>query len=156
MKTENEITYEIISAAIEVHRFLGPGMLESCYHRCLEIELKQRGLQFRSEVPLPIIYKDSIVQRGYRIDLIVEEQIIVELKAVDFVIDVHHAQILTYLKLSQKKLGLLINFNVPMLKSGIYRKYNSFYDKYPTKETETGKTSSIAQISEGSAHFKAE
>lgn len=129
MKTENEITYQIINAAIEVHRFLGSGMLESAYHRCLEIELEQRGISFQSEVPLPIVFKGNTIDRAYKIDLLVENEIIVELKSVDQVIDVHHAQILTYLKFSRKKIGLLINFNVPILKNGIYRKYNSFFEK---------------------------
>ena len=129
MKTENEITYQIINAAIEVHKFLGPGMLESAYHRCLEIELESKGIQFQSEVPLPIVFKGSIIERAYKIDLLVENEIIVELKSVDSVLDVHHAQTLTYLKFSNKKIALLINFNVPMLRNGIYRKFNSFFEK---------------------------
>ncbi len=132
MKTENEITYQIINAAIEVHRFLGPGMLESAYHRCMELELESKGVQFQSEVPLPIVFKGNIIERAYKIDLLVENEIIVELKSVDAVLDVHHAQALTYLKISNKKIGLLINFNVPMLRKGIYRKFNSFIEKTQT------------------------
>ena len=132
MKTENEITYQIINAAIEVHRVLGPGMLESAYHRCMELELESKGVQFQSEVPLPIVFKGNIIERAYKIDLLVENEIIVELKSVDSVLDVHHAQALTYLKFSNKKIGLLINFNVPMLRNGIYRKFNSFIEKTQT------------------------
>ena len=117
----NGLTEQIIGAAIEVHRALGPGLLESAYERCLAYELTKLGLRFESQKTLPIIYKEITIDQGYRLDLLIENQIIVELKTVEQINDVHQAQILTYLKLSQCKVGLLINFNVKMLKNGIHR-----------------------------------
>jgi GxxExxY protein len=125
MKTENEITYAIINAAICVHKALGPGLLESTYASCLRMELKDRNIKFLSELELPVIYRDTIIDKSYRIDLLVEDQIVVELKSVEAVSELHHAQLLTYLKLSKHKVGLLINFNVPVLKNGISRKINT-------------------------------
>jgi GxxExxY protein len=117
----NSITEQIIGAAIEIHRALGPGLLESAYLACLLFELGQRGLQCRSEVSLPVVYKGVRLDCGYRIDLIVEETVIVELKAVEKLLPVHDAQLITYLKLTGKPIGLLINFNVPLLKDGVRR-----------------------------------
>lgn len=120
----NELTRKIIGCAIEVHRALGPGLLESAYQECLFFELKQAGLIVEKEKSLPLIYKDVKLECGYRIDLLVENQIILELKAVEALNDVHMAQILTYLKLQELRYGLLINFNVARLKDGIKRVAN--------------------------------
>src|SRR4051794_1997457 len=111
MLIEEELIEKIIGAAIEVYRELGPGLLESAYVACLAHELTLRGLRFRTEVPLPIIYKGVRLDCGYRIDQIVEEKVLLELKTVEKIIPVHEAQLLTYLKLSKIKIGLLINFH---------------------------------------------
>jgi GxxExxY protein len=117
----NEISYAIIGYAYKVHRQLGPGLLESTYEVCLEYELKKAGLQVQRQVYLPIIYESIKLDAGYKIDLLIENQIIVELKAIDKIAPVHQAQLMAYLKLSGKQLGLLINFNVPDLQQGIKR-----------------------------------
>jgi GxxExxY protein len=118
---ENDISKEIIGCAIEVHKQLGPGLLESAYQECLYYELIRAGLNVQKEVPRPIVYKDIKLDHGYRIDLLVEEKIVVEIKTVESYTDVHLVQILTYMKLGNYKLGLLINFHVTMLKNGIKR-----------------------------------
>lgn len=115
------LTEKIIGAAIEVHRHLGPGLLESTYETCLAYELQKLGLKFERQKPLPVTYKEVRLEHGYRIDLLVEDVVIVELKVVDAVTSVHEAQILSYLKLSGCPVGLLLNFNVKMLKNGINR-----------------------------------
>jgi GxxExxY protein len=115
------LTHEIIGAAIEVHRQLGPGMLESTYQRCLCFELAQRGLSLKSQPPMPLVYKGQELEFGYRPDLIIENQVIVELKCVEKLISVHDAQILTYLRLSNIRKGLLINFQSQPLINGIKR-----------------------------------
>jgi GxxExxY protein len=115
-------TAAIIGAAIEVHRQLGPGLLESAYEQCLCHELHLRGLPFRCQVNLPVSYKGLQLDCGYKIDVIVNDEVIVELKAVEKILPVHEAQLLTYLKLSGKKVGLLINFNSPLLTQGIIRR----------------------------------
>lgn len=120
----NEITSEIISAAIKVHSALGPGLLEWAYEACLMFELSNRGLAVSNQVLLPIRYGEVLIEAGYRIDLLVAETVIVELKSVDEVATIHKAQLLSYLKLSGKKIGLLINFNVELLKNGITRLAN--------------------------------
>lgn len=117
----NRVTDKIIGAAIEVHRQLGPGLLESTYEKCLIFELQRIGLVVESQVELPVAYKGMKIDAGYRIDLLVEKSVIVELKAVESILPVHEAQILTYLKLSGNKLGLLLNFNVKLMKDGIRR-----------------------------------
>ena len=117
----NRITEKIIGAAIEVHRTLGPGLLESAYEQCLEYELTERGLKVERQIPVPVIYKDLNIEYGYRLDLLVEDQVIVEIKSIDELHPVHEAQILTYLKFAEKKIGLLINFNVKLLKDGLRR-----------------------------------
>ena len=117
----NEITGLIIGKAIEVHRQLGPGLLESAYQECLYYELVNEGLKVKKEKPLPIVYKEIKLDHGYRIDLLVENKIVVELKTVEYFTDVHTAQILTYMKLGDFPLGLLINFHVKLLKNGIKR-----------------------------------
>ncbi len=120
----NEISKLIIGFAIEVHKKLGPGLLESAYQECLYYELKKAGLKIEKEKPMPIIYKEVKLDHGYRIDLLVEDNVVIELKSVEALTDVHFAQVLTYLKLGEYKLGLLINFNVKLLKNGIKRIIN--------------------------------
>ena len=119
--TDNEITHEIIGAAIEVHKRLGPGLLESAYEACLAEELRRRNLNVDQQVGLPVVYKETKLDCGYRLDLIVESKIVVELKSVDALAPIHKAIILTYLRLSGHKIGLLINFNVAVLKDGVRR-----------------------------------
>jgi GxxExxY protein len=119
---ENDVlTERIIGFAIEVHRQLGPGLLESACEECLCYELGQSGLSFRRQVPLPVIYKSIRLDCGYRIDAVVEERVIIELKTVERLMPIHEAQILTYLKLSGLRIGLLLNFNTPVLKDGMRR-----------------------------------
>lgn len=118
---ENEISRQIIGAAIEVHRALGPGLLEGIYQQCLAHELTLRGLSFEREGPLPVQYKGIHLDCGYRVDLIFEGRVVVELKAVESLLPVHASQVLTYLKLTGCRLGLLINWNVPVLRDGIRR-----------------------------------
>jgi GxxExxY protein len=117
----NKITETIIGAAIEVHRHLGPGLLESVYQTCLAKELSLAGLAFEQQKQLPVEYKGLKLECGYRLDFLVERIVVVELKTVDSLLPVHESQLLTYLKLSGCKTGLLLNFNVPVLKSGIKR-----------------------------------
>ena len=123
---ENQLTGRLIGAAIEVHRLLGPGLLESTYQHCLARELQLRGLAFERERPVSLTYKGTRVPHAYRVDFLVEGILVVELKAVDTVTDVHRAQLLTYLKWSGVRLGLLFNFNVPRLKHGVHRVINGF------------------------------
>ena len=117
----NQITREIIDSAYKVHSTLGPGLLESAYRKCLVYELKKKGLFVEEEKPLPLIYDDIKLELGYRIDILVEKKIVVELKTVDFFNEVHFAQILTYLRLSDNNIGLLLNFYTRRLKDGIKR-----------------------------------
>lgn len=124
MKEENELSGIIIGCAIEVHKQLGPGLLESAYQECLYFELKSKGLNLIMEKPMPIIYKDIKLDHGYRIDLLVENKVVIEIKTVESFTDVHTAQVLTYLKLRNYKLGLLLNFHVASLKNGIKRIIN--------------------------------
>jgi GxxExxY protein len=116
-----ELSGKVIGCAIEVHKNLGPGLLESAYERCLSYELNAQGIKYETQKDLPIVYKGLKINSGYRIDLIVENSIIVELKSVDIILPIHEAQLLTYMKLAGIKVGLLINFNVKKLKSGIKR-----------------------------------
>jgi GxxExxY protein len=124
--TENQITEKIIGAAIEVHKNLGPGLLESAYDLCLLYEFEQLGLRIEKQKPLPVIYKEVTLDCGYRLDYIVEKTIIVELKSVDALHPIHTAQLLTYLKLSSCHLGLLINFNSIKLIDGLKRVINNY------------------------------
>lgn len=117
----NQITDKVIGCAIEVHRSLGPGLLESAYEECLFFELQKSGLKVERQKPVPVIYKEIKLDCGYRIDILVENSVIIELKTVDAFNPVHEAQILTYMKFSNKSVGLLINFNVTLLKNGIKR-----------------------------------
>ena len=120
---ENRLTSQIIGAAIEVHRQLGPGLLESSYETCLAYELETRGLSVERQKPLPIVYKEIHLEHGYRIDLLVNQLVVVELKVVEAITAVHEAQMLSYLKFSGCKVGLLINFNVTLLKDGGIRRF---------------------------------
>ncbi len=126
MEIENKLSSMIIGAAIDVHRQLGPGLLESSYEVCLAYELRRLGLNIRTQIPLPVVYKDVRLEAGYRIDILVENRVIVEVKAVDGLASIHTAQILTYLKLRELKLGLLINFNSVRLTDGIKRVLNGY------------------------------
>lgn len=117
----NQITHEIIDSAYKVHSTLGPGLLESTYQACLAYELQKKGFQVEIEKPVPLIYEEIKLECGYRLDLLVENQVVVELKSVDAFTDAHIAQVLTYLKLANKHIGLLINFNTKSLKDGIKR-----------------------------------
>ena len=122
----NDISGKIIELSIKVHKELGPGMLESAYEACLLYELQKAGLKAESQLKLPIIYQNVKIEAGYRIDLLVEHLIIVELKTVERLLPIHEAQSLSYIKLSKLKLGLLINFNVKLLRDGIRRVVNNF------------------------------
>jgi GxxExxY protein len=122
MLLEHEITEAIIGSAIDVHRELGPGLLESAYEECFCHELHLRGLNFQRQVELPVAYKGLKLDCGYRLDVVVENSVVVELKSIEQISPIHQAQLLTYLRLSGKKVGLLINFNVAVLKNGIVRR----------------------------------
>jgi GxxExxY protein len=124
----DKISREIIGAAIDVHRMLGPGLLESAYATCLQHELLQRGLKVVRELPVPIRYKGITLDCGYRLDLLVEESVVVEVKAVDALAPIHQAQLMSHLRLCGLRVGLLINFNVRMLKHGLKRVVNDFPD----------------------------
>jgi GxxExxY protein len=123
----NEISGQIIGAALKIHSAIGPGVLESVYQTCLLHELQQCGLTVKSQVALPVVYENLRLDSGYRIDLIVEDKIIVELKCVETLLPIHKAQLLTYLRLANKPLGLLLNFNVVHLRDGIKRILNNKY-----------------------------
>ena len=123
-RRENEISGKIIGAAIEVHKKLGPGLLESAYEECLCCEMQLRGIEFKRQVPLQLNYKGVVLDCGYRLDLLVEDKVIVELKSIEGLEPIHEAQMLTYLKLRNAWLGLIINFNVIMLKDGVRRLVN--------------------------------
>lgn len=127
-KAYNELSKQIIGAAISVHKELGPGLLESAYEYCLMKELESLGLKAVNQVDLPLYYKGQPTGKTYRIDVVVEDKIILELKSVESLHPVNEVQLMTYLKLTGKKLGLLINFNVPVLKSGIKRRINDTID----------------------------
>jgi GxxExxY protein len=117
----NQTTEAIIGAAIEVHKHLGPGLLESAYEECLCHELHLRNIPFQRQVPLPVVYKGTKLDCGYRIDLLVKNEVVVELKAIDSILPIHEAQALTYMRLGSWKVGLIINFNVPIVVKGIKR-----------------------------------
>jgi GxxExxY protein len=123
--TENEISKIVFDAALKVHKALGPGLLENAYEECLYYELKKTGIQVEKQKPLPLIYEEVKLDIGYRLDIVIENKVILELKAVESINDLHLAQILTYLKLTGYKLGMLINFNVILIKSGIQRVANN-------------------------------
>ena len=122
--TENEISYVVRGCVFEVYNQLGPGLLESVYESAMYLELKNNGLRVRREVPLPVYYIGIKLDVGFRLDLLVEEKVIIELKSLEIILNVHHKQLLTYLKIAEKKLGILVNFNVENITDGIYRKVN--------------------------------
>ena len=123
--SENEISYKIIGAAMELHKALGPGLLESVYENALAYDLRELGFDVQTQLPMPLVYKEVKQDVGYRIDLLVEDKVIIEVKSVENIAPVHFAQTLTYLKLSDKRLALLINFNTKLLKDGIHRIVNN-------------------------------
>ena len=125
MNDLNSLSGIIVDSAIQVHSAIGPGLLESAYQTCLAYELRDRGLLVRTQVLLPIVYKAMTMDVAYRIDLLVEERIVVELKTVSKLLPIHEAQLLTYLKLSRRRLGLLLNFHVPLMREGIKRMVNN-------------------------------
>lgn len=122
MNPSQILTHTIIASAIEVHKNMGPGLLKAVYSNCMSLEFEFRGLGFQREVEVPLFYKKRQVDRFLRLDFLVENQIVLELKSLEKVLPVHEAQLLSYLKLTNKQVGLLINFNVPLLKDGIYRR----------------------------------
>ena len=124
----DQISHSIIGAAIEVHRHLGPGLLESAYEVCLVFEIKRLGMKVEEQKPLAVVYKEVKLDCGYRLDLVVEDEIIVEIKAIEKLLPIHDAQLLSYLRLTRKKVGLLMNFHVPVLKDGLKRIVNDFPD----------------------------
>jgi len=147
------LTRLIIGAAIEVHRQLGPGLMESVYEECLCYELSQLGLSFQRQAHLPILYKGIKLASGFKMDLLVEDTVVLELKTVDQILPVHCAQLLTYLKLSGKEIGLLLNFSEPVLKKGLKRLVNHFQD--PAKATVTSALSArqSEESSKGRTHI---
>ena len=124
----NKITETIIGVAINIHRALGPGLLESAYEACMVYDLIQSGLKVEQQKPLPVVYREVKLECGYRLDLMIENEVIVEIKSVEKLLPIHKAQLMSYLKLSDCKVGLLINFNVEILKDGIQRVVNNFPD----------------------------
>lgn len=122
---ENEISYIIRGAIFTIYRKLGPGLLESVYATALEYELIKEGLKVKKEVPVPVFYEGIKMEVGFRLDLLIEEKVIIEVKSVENLAEVHHKQVLTYLKLTDKKLAILVNFNVENISAGIFRKVNS-------------------------------
>jgi GxxExxY protein len=124
----DQITRRIIGAAIEVHKTVGPGLLESAYQACLAFELREGGLKVEEQIALPVVYKNVSLDCGYRIDLLVKSEVVVEIKAIEALAPIHEAQLLSYLRLSGKRVGLLINFHVRMLKDGLKRIVNEFPD----------------------------
>ena len=125
-KVMNRLTEKIIGAAIEVHKALGPGLLESAYEECLAHELSLANISFERQLPLPVIYKSLSLDCGYRLDFLVEKKVVLELKAIERLQPIHQAQLLTYLKLGGWPIGLLINFNMPVLRQGIKRMVHNF------------------------------
>lgn len=122
--TENEISYKVIGIALEVHKNLGPGLLEATYENALAYDLRQAGFEVKQQLPMPFLYKEVKMEVGYRLDLVVNNKVVIEIKSLESLAPVHYAQTLTYLKLSKLKLGLLINFNTKFLKDGIHRLVN--------------------------------
>ena len=124
----NKLSNEVIGAAIDVHRILGPGLLESAYETCLSHELGLREIKYQKQIKLPVEYKDVLLDCGYRLDILVEDEIVLELKSVEKILPIHDAQLLTYMKLGGWRLGMIFNFNVPLLRNGIKRKVLNFKD----------------------------
>src|SRR5580704_2281572 len=134
--TDAELTHEIIGSAIEVLRMLGPGLLESAYEECLARELTIRNIRFERQRPVPVVYKDVKLECGYRIDIFVDGRVVVELKAVEALAPIHDAILLTYLRLTSCRIGLLINFNVPALKNGVRRLVNKYEEGLHRRDAE--------------------
>ena len=130
---ENQLSYKIIGAAIELHRQVGPGLLESAYENALAHDLIEMGFTVKQQIPLPFVYKDIKMKVGYRVDLLVNNKVIVEIKSLESLAPVHFTQLLTYLKLSDKRLGLLINFNSKLLKENIHRMVNNLEEETPLR-----------------------
>lgn len=128
----NRITETIIGSAIKVHKALGPGLLEATYEACLAYEISQAGLTVKQQIAMPVMYQNVHLDVGYRLDMLVEDSVIVEIKAIEAILPIHKAQLMTYLRLAQCPVGLLINFNVMVLKDGIVRVVNKFPDKLVT------------------------
>lgn len=128
----NKITETIIGVAIDIHKALGPGLLESAYEACMVYDLIQSSLKVEQQKPLPVIYREVKLECGYRLDLMIENEVIVEIKSVEKLLPIHKAQLMSYLKLADRKVGLLINFNVELLKDGIQRVVNNFPDSLRT------------------------
>ena len=124
---ENELSKIVFDAGLKIHRKFGPGLYETAYEACLEYELLKRGLKVEKQLIFPLRYEDLLIEKAYRIDLLIEDKLIIEVKTVSELSQIHFSQILTYLKLLDKKLGLLINFNVPLFKDGVRRVSNGFY-----------------------------
>ncbi|MCX6349090.1 MAG: GxxExxY protein [Candidatus Aureabacteria bacterium] len=120
-KRREEIAAAIVDSALMVHKALGPGLLESAYQSCLGYELRERGIKVAMEIECPVVYKTIRIDCGYRIDMMIEDEVVIENKAVDAIAPIHKAQLLTYMKLTQRKLGFLINWNVPLIKDGLHR-----------------------------------
>ena len=131
-KDLNEITEQIITSSIEIHKQLGPGLLESAYEACLLYDLSEVGLKVETQKHMPLVYKEVALDCGYRLDLLVEDKVVVELKSVEKLLPIHEAQLLSYLKLAKCQVGLLINFNVKLLKNGIKRLVNNYHDSQRT------------------------
>lgn len=129
----NKITETIIGVAINIHRTLGPGLLESAYEACMVYDLTQAGLKVKQQKPLPVVYRGVKLECGYRMDLMIENEVVVEIKSVEKLLPIHKAQLMSYLKLSDCKVGLLINFNIEVLKDGIQRVVNNFPDSLRTQ-----------------------
>ena len=123
--TENEISYLVRAAIFKVYNTLGPGLLESVYVAALKYECKKAGLEVRTEVPIPVVYEDERLELGFRMDILINEKVIVEVKSVENLAEVHHKQVITYLKLSGMKLGILVNFNTDEISKSMYRKVNN-------------------------------
>lgn len=123
--TENDISYITRGCVFDVYNELGPGLLESVYESALAYELREKGLHIKTQVALPVVYKETQLELGFRIDILVEDKVIIELKSIETILDVHHKQVLTYLKLTNLKLGLLINFNSDDISKSIHRKVNN-------------------------------
>lgn len=123
-----DLTQRTLGACIEVHRALGPGLLESVYELCLAAEFEHRNMPFRRQVPIPVAYRNVSLESGFRLDFVIEDELVVEIKAVETVLDVHRAQLASYLKLANRPVGLLINFNVPVLRQGVKRILNPAHE----------------------------
>lgn len=136
----NDLSHQVIGCAMEIHTKLGPGLLENVYHRCMEYELTKRNIPFGTEVCMSVKYETLLIENGYKADLIINNQIIVELKSIEKVTDVHKAQLLTYLRMSGLSLGLLMNFKEPMLKNGLYRIANGIKENISALSADTPRT----------------